>query len=79
MMNFPVKHQLYVTSLCDVEPLQLHVVVEGKGSFNLIVQCYQNWVGEDGDVMEEEEDDEDSISFRSIEPRFENKETVCYW
>ena len=29
--------------------------------------------------MEEEEDDEDSICFGSLESRFENKETVCYW
>ena len=42
VMNYPVKHRLCVMSLCDIELLQLHVhvVVEGKGSFNLIVQCY---------------------------------------
>ena len=49
------------STLCDVELLQLHVVVEGKLSFILIVQCYQDWAGEEGDVMEEEEDDEDGI------------------
>ena len=36
-------------------------MVEGKGSFNLIVHCYRDWVGEEGDVMEEEEEDEDGI------------------
>ena len=31
---------------------------------------------EEGDVTEEDEDDEDSISFATLESRFENKETV---
>ena len=68
-------------SLWDIELLQLHVhvVVEGKGSFNLIVQCYWAWAGEEGEVMEEEEDDEDGICFGSLESQFENKETVCNW
>ena len=77
MMTYPVKHQLCVTSMYDVEPLQFHVVVEGKGPFNLIVQCYQDWVWEEGDFMEEEEDDEDSVCFGNLESRFENKEADC--
>ena len=33
----------------------------------------------EGDVTEEDEDDEDSIRFVTLEPRFENKETVLNW
>ena len=34
---------------------------------------------EEGDVTEEDEDDEDSIRFVTLESRFENKETVLNW
>ena len=36
-------------------------------------------VVEEGDVIEEEEDDEDGIRFVTLESRFENKETVLNW
>ena len=48
------------SSSCDVESLQL--AVEGEGSFNSIVQCWSSQVME-GDVMEEDENDEDGIRF----------------
>ena len=34
---------------------------------------------EEGDVTKEDEDDEDGISFATLESRFENKETFCNW
>ena len=61
----------------DVESLQL--AVEGEGSFNSIVQRYRVGSVEEGDVTEEDEDDEDSIRFVTLESRFENKETVLNW
>ena len=36
-------------------------------------------VVEEGDMMEEDEDDEDGIRFTTLEFRFENKETVLNW
>ena len=66
------------SSSCDVESLQL--AVEGKGSFNSIVQRYQVRSGvEEGDVTEEDEDDEDGIRFVTSESLFENEETVLNW
>ena len=66
------------SSSCDVESLQL--AVEGKGSFNSIVQRYQVRSGvEEGDVTEEDEDDEDGIRFVTWESLFENEETVLIW
>ena len=38
-----------------------------------------SWVVEEGDVMKEDEDDEDGIRFVTLESRFENKETVLNW
>ena len=34
---------------------------------------------EEGDVMKEDEDDEDGICFVTLESRFESKETVLNW
>ena len=34
---------------------------------------------EEGDVMKEDEDDEDGIRFVTLESRFESKETVLNW
>ena len=34
---------------------------------------------EEGDVMEEDEDEEDGIRFVTLESRFKNKETVLNW
>ena len=34
---------------------------------------------EEGDVMEEDEDDEDGIRFPTLESLFENNETVFNW
>ena len=68
------------TSSCDDE--SLGSMGEAEGSFNSIVQPYQD--GPIADVQEgdeigeeeEEEDDEDGMRFAILESRFENKETV---
>lgn len=64
-------------SLCDVESLLS--VGEGEGSFNSIVQpCQDEPIAnvEERGVTEEDEEDEDGISFATLEPWFKNKETV---
>lgn len=52
---------------------------EGEGSFNSIVQpCQDEPIAnvEERGVTEEDEEDEDGISFATLEPWFKNKETV---
>ena len=56
---------------------------EAEGSFNSIVQPYQDEpiadVQEGDEIGEEEEDEEDGTRFAMIESRFENKKTVSNW
>ena len=44
--------------------------------FSFYRSALSSRVVKEGDVTEENEDDEDGIRFVTLEPRFENKETV---
>ena len=66
------------SSSCDVESQQL--VVEGKGSLNLIVwSAIESGRGRRRRDEERYKDDEDGARFVTLESRFENKETVLNW
>ena len=65
-----------ISSPCDVELLQL--AVEGEpGSFDLIPALLSQVM--EGDVMEEDEDNEDGVHFASLESQFEKRVTVSNW
>ena len=74
MMNYPVAHHLRVMlSRCSS-------VSAGRGRLlQFDHSALSSRVMEEGDVMEENEDDEDGIRFVTFESRFKNNETVLNW
>ena len=66
----------------DAESLVLEEE-EGEGSFNSMVQPYQDEpiidIENEEDATEDDEDDEDGIPFATLESRFEDKESVRNW
>lgn len=66
----------------DAESLALEEE-EGEVSFNAMVQPYQDEpivdIENEEHATEDDEDDEDRISFATLESRFEDKESVRNW